>query len=252
MTPSGAAKLVSRFSHFRSGLDAQELQNWHLLLSAMVGEIAERHRPPSSGPDAAVWQTMVQAISEIYPGGVLRLGPVGPLVEELDQLATEASELIDSQVRFGDKISGTVESGLLATSVANDPRLHAELARYAGVALSPPASVSYFYYHQPGDYLLPHADPVVSSGVLCLTNLVATPRIDGQPPSALVVHDPQRGPIRYELSPGQSLMMFGGGTVHSREPIGPGEMIINLSIGFAYADSMPEPLWDRLSQEEAL
>lgn len=155
--------------------------------------MAELDRPPSSEPDAAVWQTMIRTISEIYPGGVLRLGPLGPLVEELDRLATEASELIDAQVRFGNKISGTVESGMLATSVANDPRLHAELARHAGVALSPPASVSYFHYHQPGDYLLPHADPIVSSGVLCLTNLDYTPRTGGQPPSALVADGAARG-----------------------------------------------------------
>ncbi|MGH3905398.1 MAG: hypothetical protein ACRDTE_14595 [Pseudonocardiaceae bacterium] len=251
MTPSAAARLVSRFSDFRSGLNSEELQNWHILLSAMVGEMAERDRPPSSEPRAAVWQTMVRTISEIYPGGALRLGCLEPLRDDLDRLAAEASELIDTQVRFGDKISGTVESGTLATSVAGDPRLRAELVRQAGVPLSPPTSVCYFYYHRPGDYLLPHADPIVSSGVICLTNLVHTPRTDGDPPSALVVHDPRRGPIRHELSPGQSLMMFGGGTVHAREPIGPGETIINLSVGFSYAEAMPESLWNRPSQEDA-
>lgn len=242
-SPSPAARLVSRFAEFRSVLTEEELQNWHLLLSAMVGKTAERHLPPSSEPEASSWWTMVAMICDLYPGGVRRLPVLDPVRESFADLAAEATDLMDTQVRFGDKISGTVESGMLATAVAQDPRIHAEMERQAGVRLGPVASVSYFYYHRPGDYLLPHADPIVSSGLICLTTLVHTPRSDGGPPSALLAHGPSRVSERFELAPGQSVMFFGGGTVHSREPIGPDEVVINLSIGFPYAEDRPAPLW---------
>lgn len=252
MTSSAAAaKLVSRLVEFRSTLSAAELQNWHLMLSAMVGQMADRHQPPASPSDEHAWRLMVGAISDTYPGGARRLGRVGPLAEALDDLVVEALEMTESQIRLGDATSGTVESGVLATAVAHDPRLQAELVRQAGVPLGPPASVSYFYYHRPGDYLLPHADPIVSSGVICLTNLVHTARTDGLPPSALVVYHPLGGQERFELAPGESLMMYGGGTVHSREPIGRGETVINVSIGFPYVDALPAALWDRPAPEEA-
>lgn len=252
MTSStAAAKLVSRFADFRGRLTAEELQNWHLMLSAMVGEMADQHRPPPAESAARAWRMMVGAISETYPGGVRRLGGLGPLSAALDDLATEALEMTESQIRLGDATSGTVESGVLATQVAYDPRLQDELTRQAGVPLGPPASVSYFYYHRPGDYLLPHADPIVSSGVICLTTLVHTARTDGRPPSALVVYGPDGDGERFELAPGESLMMFGGGTVHSREPIGPDETVINLSVGFPYRDVHPAAMWDRTALEES-
>jgi hypothetical protein len=250
-SPTAAAKLVSRFADFRGRLSTEELQNWHLMLSAMVGEMADQHRPPASASAARSWRMMVGAICETYPGGARRLGRLGPLNAALTELAAEAVELTDSQIRLGDATSGTVESGVLATNVAHDPRLQGELIRQAGVPLGPPASVSYFYYHRPGDFLLPHADPIVSSGVICLTTLVHTPRSDGGRPSALVVYGPDGAGERFELAPGESVMMLGGGTVHAREPIGPGETVINLSVGFPFRDVHPAAIWDRSAVAES-
>ncbi len=250
ISPAAAVRLVSRFSEFRNRLTAEELQHWHLMLSAMVSEIADGYQPPSSPPLVQVWQLMVQAISETYPGGVIRLGSLAPLRAAMNDLVAEATEMTEEQVRVCGATSGTVESGTLATRVAHHPLLRDELSKHAGISLHPAATVSYFYYHQPGDYLFPHADPITTSGVICLTNLVHTERTDGNRPSALIVYRPDGHLQRLELIPGESLMLFGGGTVHARETIGPGETVINLSVGFAYRDRPPSSLWDQNCPEK--
>lgn len=250
ISSAAAERLVSRFSEFRNRLTTEELQNWHLILSAIVSEMADEYRPPSSPSLAQVWQLMVQAISDTYPGGVIRLGRLAPLCAAMDDLVAEATEMIEEQVRVCGATSGIVESGPLATRVALHPLLRDELSKHAGISLLPPVTVSYFYYHQPGDYLFPHADPITTSGVICLTNLVYTERIDGNRPSALIVYRPDGHRQRLELIPGESLMLFGGGTVHARETIGPGEIVINLSVGFAYRDRLPPALWDQNCSEK--
>jgi hypothetical protein len=241
-SPQTVARLASRLGEFRETLSPEELQNWQLMLSAMVGDMAEEWRPPSKEPERQTFHLMVKAIGEIYPGGAVRVETPPLIRNHFDDLRKEAAAHRPTALRH--RSSSVGDTGPLAARLNNDAELRDFLARLVGVPLIAGRSSHYFYYDTPGDYLMPHADPINSSGVIYLVNLehdvaAGGHRLSG---SALRVYQPDGRFVRFPMKPGEGVVMLGGGTVHAREVVQNGERVVNMSLGYGYASELPSSL----------
>jgi hypothetical protein len=241
---NAVAKLNATLEGFRDRLTPEELQNWHLMLSAMVGDMADRYLPPTDEGDRQAWLTLVRAIAQIYPGGVVPVPAHRAIAARLDELRAESLECAERALRHGS--SGVAETGPVAAELNSHPEVADYLESIVGVPLMAGRSSHYFFYDRPGDYLMPHADPINSSGVIYLVNLehswTDAPSGSG-PGSALIVYRPDGSIGRFAMGPGDGLVILGGGTVHARETVRPGERVVNVSLGYAYAQRPPSDLW---------
>jgi hypothetical protein len=104
-----------------------------------------------------------------------------------------------------------------------------------GLRVAPTYRAVYMDYAQ-GAHVEPHVDHADYEVIFHLT-LAHDPPEDGSRRAALVVFHVDGPPARLELAPGEALALRGRGSIHAREPLGPGERWATLAIGFEPAES---------------
>ena len=155
------------------------------------------------------------------------------------KLVSEASAYYWLAVRMGLRM--TAAPGPVARAVGADPAL----ARLVGDAVGRGVKLgngvtgddnnaTLLYYDEPGDGIQPHVDPYGLVNLLLMLECTA-PRDADRERSHLLLYEASGQPRRIALEPSEMVVLEGAGTVHAREPVGPGEHVTILSLVYHYA-----------------
>jgi hypothetical protein len=99
---------------------------------------------------------------------------------------------------------------------------HSQPIRATGVA-------SYLFYDAPGDGMKAHVD----TGIFSINaNIMLEHTAEVARQSYLYIYPSSGEPEKIVLEPGEMVLSYAGSVVHGRAPLGPGESVRNLTIGF--------------------
>jgi hypothetical protein len=227
--------LGAKLSQFLADLGRIEALSFAEILSNALGGLSPSGAVPTIGWRAAAWLAAIDALTCSAQGG-WRTVRQSSLIDgvRLRALVQEASAQYWLAVRMGLRMTGP--PGRVARAVGSDPALCQLVSDVMGCAVEVGNGVTgsenatYLYYDGPGDGVQPHVDPF--GLVNALVMLECCPPSDGGAGSHLIVFPAKGKPERVALSPGDIVVLRGAGTVHSREPLRPGEQITILSLVF--------------------
>ncbi len=172
----------------------------------------------------AAWNAAVKLFSKLFPSRLAYLGPLQCVNRQLSTLQRDS----ETGLRIGRRASGR-RPGLEGQRLALDPRLVTLAGKALRRKLKPAYIARYLFYTKPGDHIWPHPDdpnPAVNF-LICISHEGGR---RGAARSAFLAYAPNGSVKRYEIAPGDGLV-FEPGIVHAREPVGPGERVVLLSIG---------------------
>ncbi len=225
-------RLAKKLIGFSNSLGPAELYNFHLMLSAALGGLAQGTRPPAERTARHAWSASLRVLGHVGRSGLVRIGRPGFLAEEfLPGLIAEARQLRAVARRTGPH--EIHEGGPVAEALAGDRRMMELVRRSVGEALLPTGEVNYHYSNREGDYLPPHVDPGRTSYFNCMIGIEHK-----RPPgrrtsgSALIAYGSDGSRKRLRLRSGEAAILMASGTVHAREPLKAGEELAVLTIGF--------------------
>jgi hypothetical protein len=122
--------------------------------------------------------------------------------------------------------------GAIADRLAIDNKVIAFVSKFAGGAVRATGIASYMYYKTAGSGIKPHIDTEVFSLNLML-KLKHQPPHNGLP-STTIVFPASACPEKHHLPVGEAMLLHGSAVLHARTPVGVGEDITLLTIGFNY------------------
>jgi hypothetical protein len=194
------------------------------VVSVIARNLAQGDNPPSSAPEAELWQTLVIVVDLLYGSGV---APVGRLPFISDRLL----ELLLAESRDASRrVDRAGEAGRVLASLAVSGKLRDAVADAVGFPVVPTYRAVYLY-DTPGSHVHTHVDTHEYEIVFHLI-LEHASQGDGEG-SALVVHRlGEDAAHRIRLAPGEGVALRGRGTIHSWEPMAADEHRTLLAIGF--------------------
>ena len=226
--------LSEKFQGFNGTLTAEEKANFKLLLGLAAGGLAPQFTKPQGGLNAVAFDTVSDTLARLQPysgrisrNGVAYRGRPDIMTNELlTALQTEARALRPSATRSDEVFLGC--GAPLANELAVSSKLISFVREQAG-PVEATGIASFLYYDEPGQGIDPHID----TDIFALNVLVMLEHgYVTEPQSALVVFPPYSEPERFELVPGEVIIMFAGSIAHGREHIKPGEHVSILTFGF--------------------
>jgi hypothetical protein len=226
--------LAEKFQDFNTTLTDAEKANFKLLLGLAAGGLAPQFTKPSTGDNAVAFDVVSEALAKLQPyskripgdGIAFRGRPSFMTDELLGSLQAEARVLRPMAQRFDEHFLGC--GAPLANNLSVSPLLTSFVREHAG-DVQPTGIASFLYYDELGQGIDPHIDTdIFSLNVL----LMLDHQRSIEPPSALVIFPPHSDPQRFELRPGEVLIMFAGSIAHGRERMKSGESVSILTFGF--------------------
>ena len=220
---------------FNGTLTAEEKANFKFLLGFAAAGLAPGCAKPQGGLNAVVFDTVSDTLAHLEPysgrisrNGVAYRGRPEIMTDELlTALQTEARAFRPPSATRSDAVflgcGAPVASELAVSSkLCSFVREHAEPVEPTGIA-------NFIYYDEPGQ----RTDPHVDTDLFALNVLVMLEHeYVNEPQAALVLFPPHSDPERFELVPGEVIVMFAASIVHGREHIQPGERISIVTFGF--------------------
>lgn len=137
--------------------------------------------------------------------------------------------------------------GPVARAYMRSPELSALVREHVPDATSSDKG-NYRYYDYPGCHISPHYDDTdyEMSTLLMLAHTSPGPRR-----SALVLFPTGPVPIKVFLEPGELIVFHARGVIHGRTPVGDGETVCNLGVGYAVARPIAASYWRPVEAAEA-
>lgn len=224
-----SGNLEQKLNEFRSGLSPLEADQYKLLLSLAAGNLIN-----STAKNEAL-SVALRTISAIRPPRILWRGRPEWMTNCLiHQLQDEAAAFSTTSSR--NDFAWMHVGGPVATAVTFTPQL---LHTFDPSELDyAPSGAMYVFYREPGDHVEPHVDEA-SNAVAAV--LMIDHRYQASP-SHLVLYSTDGSSERVLLAPGELILFDAATLVHAREPIGEGESVCVLTIGFHRKDSSPGPI----------
>jgi hypothetical protein len=216
-------------------MDTVERVQCRELLSNALGGLSPSGSVPVHGWRAAAWIAVLGVLTTTGRCGATFLDRESILDQaRFAALVSEAGIRYWFGVRMGMRM--TAPSGPVAQAFGTDPELCRLVERAVGTGVLPGNGVTsgdnatYLFYDVQGDGIQPHIDPFGLTNVLVMLERI--PPSDGSEGSALILYQPGQDPTRLSLRPGDVIVLMGAGSVHCREPLGPGERVTMLSLVF--------------------
>lgn len=220
-----ASRLAARMIALARELDAAELYNLHLILSAGLST-----QPGEQARAAGGWDAGLEVLETLYPAGLHILRGVRAVARALPELIAESRTLGPSAVRLGR--SGCAGATGAARKLAHDRELIGAISDAVGWPVTPLGEINYHYYDQPGDGLEPHVDPARTSLISCVMAVEHDGVDRREEGSALVVFHRGGQRERIVLNAGDVAVLLASGTVHAREFVAEHERLITLTVGY--------------------
>lgn len=221
-------KLVEKLNRLSENLDYAELDNYKLLLGMAAGGLAPRGHLPVDPCKIEAFNAVLKCLSKIQPTGILWHGRpdfiTDKLLKDLQKESTEIRKIAEAQERY---FLGC--GGKLANKLATSDHLVNMVQEYAPQMI-PTGIASYLFYDKIGCGLDPHIDTEIFTLNMIL---MLKHEYDIKPASRLWIYPVNEEPKQFQLLPGECLLLYAGGMVHSRDDIKDGENISLLTIGFS-------------------
>ena len=225
--------LSEKLQVFNATLTDAEKANFKLLLGLAAGGLTPGFSKPQQGVGAVAFDTVSETLVGLQPyskrisrNGIAYYGRPELLSDELlCSLQAEARALRPSALRFDEHFLGC--GGPLANRLSLSPDLTALVRNHAG-DVRPTGIASYLFYDEPEQGIDPHID----TDIFSLNVIIMLEHRHAGSTSALVVFPPRDEPQRFELRPGEMLIMFAGSIAHGRERMTNGESVSILTLGF--------------------
>lgn len=230
MSQSITAKLLD----FNNTLDEGERANYKMLLGLAAGGLAPDSAVADEVENRAVFDIVGNCITGLQPyshrisrNGVAWLGRPDFITDDLlNSLQAEARETRQSARDNTDHFLGY--GGEIANTLALSEALQEFVRTYAG-DVQPTGIASYIFYDRTGQGIAPHIDTDIFS--LNVLLMLEHTRVDTSC-SHLVLYPSEASPERFDLNPGDIIIMFAGSITHGREPIAKNEAVTILTFGF--------------------
>ncbi len=233
---AGSTTLAESLSSFGNTLNPEEQSALRKVLAVAIPELIPNNGSLPSELDAAVkFATVCECLRSLQPfsrripeNGIVFHGRPSWLTDTLlSKLQIEAEETRPSAIVQHGHFLG--KGGLLADQLAFDEGVLQWVIRYAGTS-KPTGIASYIHYEQEGDGLYPHVD----TDIFAINVLVMLKHVypSHGPVSETCVYPNGNRVEKYDLKPGETIMMFGGSVVHARLPLQKGEMVRIVTFGF--------------------
>ena len=227
-------ELSEKLRAFNSTLSEAEKANFKLILGLAAGGLAPDFAKPTTEAGTRAFDTVGETLAKLQPynkriarNGIAYRGRP-PLMTDslLASLQEEATALRPSALRFDEHFLGCgapIANQLAVSSIlTNFVRVHAGDVKPTGIA-------SFLYYDEPGQGIEPHIDTDIFS--LNVLLMLSHDHTQGSR-SSLVVFPPRSDPERFDLIPGEMVIMFAGSMTHGRERMQAGESVSILTFGF--------------------
>jgi hypothetical protein len=211
------------------------MERFHLreVFSNALGGLSPLSAVPRDGWQRVAWIVAVDTLRHHERAPVAEHPPL--LTDDVCRsLAHEGAIQSFSSVRMA--LRFTAPPGPRARQFGASPELCRHVSACTGVEVAPgngfsAENATFLLYEQEGDAVQPHVDPFGITNALVL--LEHDPPRDGAAPSRLVVFGPGADVTPVDLRVGDMVILPAGTVVHAREPIGPGEQVMLLSLVFA-------------------
>jgi hypothetical protein len=206
----------------------------------LIATLARRLAPDgdlshASAAEVALWRALVSAADRLYGSGVAMLGRL-PFMSDvlLEAMRVEARDALPSRRSLTGRSTGP--AGRLLAHLAVSRKLQEAIGTGLGSPVSPALQAIYLY-DPPGSHVRTHLDRGEYEITLHVV-LDHTPGEEGLGGSALVAHLPgEDEPARLRVAPGEAVVLWGRGTLHSWEQLGPREH--RTMIGIAWTSPTP-------------
>ena len=230
-----AIDLPEKFRRFNRTLTAEEKTNFKFLLGLAAAGLAPGCSKPQGGLNAVAFDTVSDTLARVQPysgrisrNGVAYHGRPEIMTDELlTALQSEARALRPPSATRSDAdfLGGKAP---VASELAASSKLSSFVREHAG-PVEPTGIANYIYYDEPGQRTEPHVDTdlFALNALVMLEHEYVT-----EPQAALVLFPPYSEPERFELAPGEVIIMFAASSVHGREHIQRGERISIVTFGF--------------------
>jgi hypothetical protein len=206
-------------------------------LADVAGTLARRlapaDEPPASSGAAFAWVVLLNIADRLYGCAVANLGRLRFISDRLIALmAQEARSQLGDCSDAGRRV--TAPGGRALAALAVSRKLQEAISAGLGLGVAPGYRALYAC-DPPGSHVATHLDSREYELIFHMI-LEHEPPIDGSPGSALVAHLPVRDtPLHLSLGPGDGVVLSGRGTVHSWQPMGPGEQRTMVEIAWVRA-----------------
>jgi len=230
-----AIDLSRKFQGFNGTLTAAEEMNFKFLLAFAAAGMAPGCAKPRGELNAVAFDTVSDTLVRLKPysgrvsrNGIAYRGRAEMMTDELlTALLTEARALRPPSATGSDAVSLGCGAPI-ARELAVSSKLSSFVREHAG-PVEPTGIANFIYYDQPGQ----SADPHVDTDLFAVNALVTLEHeYVTEPRAALVLFPPHSEPERFELVPGEVIIMFAASCVHGLEDIRPGERISLVTFGF--------------------
>lgn len=232
-----AIDLSEKFRGFNGTLTAEEKTNFKFLLEFAAAGLAPGCAKPQGGLNAVAFDTVSDTLARLEPysgqisrNGVAYRGRPEIMTDELlTALQTEARAFRPPSAARSDAVFlGCGGGAPIASELAVSSKLSSFVREHAG-PVEPTGIANFIYYDEPGQ----RTDPHVDTDLFALNALVMLEHeYVTEPQAGLVLFPPHSEPERFELVPGEVIIMFAASIDHGREHIQPGERISIVCFGF--------------------
>ncbi len=226
--------LTNKLVEFNGLLSEAEKANFKLLLGLAAGGLTPGFARPKEGGAAEALDAVSDTLAALQPyshrisrNGIAYCGRPALLTDALlHDLQQEARTVRLTAKRFDEHYLGC--GAPIANQLALSSDLGAFVVEHAG-EVKPTGIASFLFYDEVGQGISPHIDTdIFSLNVLLMLEHTRSESSS----SALVVFPPRGEPERFDLEPGEVVVMFAGSIAHGREPMSAGESVSILTFGF--------------------
>ena len=224
-------QLVDKLNSLARTCTTAELNNYKLLLGLAAGGLVVDDEIPSEAQKAEAFQVILRSLDFIQPSGVVWRGYPNFVTQEfLRQLRAEATTARNTAIRHDQHFLGF--GGKIANEFACSQELASFVRMHVNEKMKPTGIASYLWYEEVGDGISPHVD----TDIFTLNAILMLDHQYISEPSRLLIYPIDRPREAVQLSPGEMLLIYAGGTIHAREKIKAGEKVNILTIGFQPGD----------------
>lgn len=191
---------------------------------------------PTDPHSLAAFRSIVRSLARMQPhadrlpaSGIAYHGRPAFLTDDLlDRLRAESAAIRRNATREEPFCLGLL-GGPVAEALARSTEMRELVAAHAG-PLTTRFQTSYLYYEHTGHWLPAHVDDDIY-GVNA--NIMLRHTASGDRLSYFYAFGADDQVTRIRAVPGEIVLMFGDSVVHGRAPLAAGELVNNMSIGFA-------------------
>lgn len=226
-------KLISLIDANDSGDSFFALKN---MLSIAASALPRDGGLPEAASERAAFKRVQECLYELRkptrpalrPDGIIWRGRPSFLTDEvLQSLLDEVEKFrpVAEPQKWGQHIS---PGGHAVARFANSPELLQLVEANCGT-VEDKSYPSCLYYDSPGAHIKPHVD---TDNFCVNVNLMLRHDAKEAPTSALIIYPFDDEPKRIELVAGEMIIMYADCVVHTRTPVGEGEIVRNITFGY--------------------